>query len=91
MSACDCRCASTVARLEEDLHAVIERVSNVETAQQETDTHLIAIQSAVNRCLAGVTRQEQASRETTRVLKELHSMMSDMRTRLQPSVEVGRG
>lgn len=98
MIACDCRSASTVARLAEDQRAIVERISQLELGHAESTNRMDefsarigALQSSVDRCVTAVIRQEQSSRETTKALARVESLLEQLVRQQTPSVEVGRG
>lgn len=93
------------ARLEEDLHAVVARVAELELHRTESTNRMDefsarigALQSSVDRCVTAVIRQEQASqeatrssRETTKALGRVESLLEQLVRQQTPSVEVSHG
>lgn len=90
MTACAC-----CQRLEEDLHAVTARVAELELHKAESTNRMDefsarigALQSSVDRCVTAVVRQEQSSRETTRALGRVESLLGQLVRQQTPSVQV---
>lgn len=95
---CNCTCAATVARLEEDLHSAVARISELEihkaevtTRMDEFSARLGAVQSSVDRCVSAVLQQTAASREATSCMQRVESKLEMLVRQQTPSVEVSHG